>query len=149
MTERESRRPHAAAVAAAVLLTAIALVHLVLVPRYMDEHPVVAWLFIGDSLTAVVLAAGVLARRATALALGGVLAAVTAAGFILSRTTGMPGYRDDDWSESLAGIPLGVLSIVVEAALVVLALLMIAATARVRSLRRERGPRGGRDDIAA
>jgi hypothetical protein len=130
MNHRPATRLDPLTVLAALLLAVMAAAHTVLVPRYMDEHPVIAWLFVADAVAALVLAAAVLTRRPWAWTLTAVMAAATAVAYLLSRTGGLGGYRDDDWAERLRGVPLGWVSLAVEAALTAVALLAMVSRRR-------------------
>ena len=105
--------------AAGAGLAAVAFLHVAAAGAEWDDARGVFWLFI--ALTAVCLAVAVrlalgLDRWSWAAVLG--LALVPIAGYVLSRTTGLPGATDDvgDWAD-----PLGLASLAVEAGLVVLA----------------------------
>ena len=112
----------------AVGLLGIALIHVIDLPGKLEETP---YLGVGYGLlvVAALLLAEALRRRgdrvvwfATAL-----LAASTVLGYVLSRTTGLPGATDDigNWLE-----PLGVASLFVEGVVVLLAGTALAASAR-------------------
>lgn len=107
----QTRRRSAAAMAA---LTG--LIHLVLVPEYLEEKTYVGLLFIAAAVTCGAVAA-VLWRRDEPLAWG--VGAVTCAsmfvGFVLSRTVGLPGFHEAEWELS------GLVSLVADAAFVGLA----------------------------
>lgn len=92
---------------AGVLIAASGLVHLVLVPEYLAEAPLIGVLFaLAVPLTGAVTwrlwrtedAAGWLAG--TALAVG------MTAGFVLSRTVGLFGYTSNDWVEGIPSLAL-------------------------------------------
>lgn len=96
--------------AAALLLAAAGALHLVLVPEYLAEAPVIGILF----LLAVPLTVGpaLLIWRSSPRAAWLVGAAVSAgmvAGFVLSRTVGLLGYRSDDWVEGVPSLAVEVL----------------------------------------
>jgi hypothetical protein len=118
------RRGPAVTVLGIVLLLVIAAIHVLVVRGYLRHHPVVGWLFIADSAGALVAAAAVAANLRGAWSLSALVAALPAIGFVLSRTVGLPGLRDDDWMEFRAGIPVGLICLVAEVALVVLVLTM-------------------------
>ncbi len=128
-----STSPLASRLAGAVLALAVAVVHVVdqggfpgdKAPRYVG----VGYYLL--EAAAVVVALGLLfagARRATGawvLAIGVALGPLI--GFVLSRGPGMPSYTDDrgNWTE-----PIGVLSLVVEGLLLVLATVVITRSQR-------------------
>jgi hypothetical protein len=131
------------AVAAALLLMAMAVIHAVEVPHYLDEHPAVGGLFVADAAAAIVLAIAVLRGRRPAWALSALLAAATAVAFVLSRSTGLPGYRDDSWFEPLGGVPMGPLSLLVEGLVVLVAVIVLTAGRAVPEGTRAARPAGG------
>jgi hypothetical protein len=94
---------------AAALLAATGALHLILAPEYVGEKTYIGVLFILGGLTSL----GVAARlwnhhdRFTWI-LGALTTAGMAAGFILSRTTGLPGFHPSDWELS------GIVSVLLE-----------------------------------
>jgi hypothetical protein len=113
------------ALAAAGLL-GIALVHLLDVPGKLEETPYLGVAYLGLIVTAVALVEVLLRQDRRVVWAGvGLLAAATMIGFVLSRTTGLPGASDDigNWAE-----PLGVASLFVEGVVV-----LLAGTALARS----------------
>jgi len=66
-------------------------------------------------------------RRPAGWALGGLTAAGMAAGFVLSRLTGLPGFHPTDWELS------GIVSVLLEAGFIV----ALARSARLTGSRRE------------
>ena len=101
------------------LLAATGALHLVLAPEYLEEQTYIGALFIAGGLAAIALAVKLWARDdARAWALGALLAAGMGAGFVLSRTIGLPGFHEGEWELS------GVISVLLEAGFV-----GIAATA--------------------
>jgi hypothetical protein len=111
--------------AGAALLAATGALHLALVPEYLGEKAYVGVLFILGGLTAIATAVA-LWRRPDPLAwtVGALVCAGMGAGFVLSRTTGLPGFHPHDWEAS------GVLSLLIEGAF-----LTALAAARPRLLR--------------
>jgi hypothetical protein len=94
---------------AAALLAATGALHLVLAPEYLGEKAYIGVLFILGGLTALALAARLWTRDdRQAWALGALTAAGMAAGFVLSRSTGLPGFHESDWELS------GILSLLLE-----------------------------------
>ncbi|HEY3018890.1 MAG TPA: hypothetical protein VGJ32_01795 [Solirubrobacteraceae bacterium] len=126
---------------AIVGLAGVALIHLLDAPGKFTETPYLGWMYIG-LIAGCLLAAGALLgtsdRRAWAAAVA--LPASAIAGYVLTRTVGLPQATDDigNWGE-----PLGIASLFVEGALValsggVLALRAGAAPAEARPARRAR-----------
>jgi hypothetical protein len=123
-----------AALVGALLCAAVAYIHIVdqggvtgtKDPAYMQAG------YYAIEVTAVIAGLMLLTlRRSVAawfLAIG--VAAGPFVGYVLTRTTGLPGAMDDrgNWSE-----PLGVVSLVVEAALLVLAAALFLRTASMRT----------------
>jgi hypothetical protein len=119
------RRASVRTAAGILLLLATAVIHLLVVRGYLHRHPYVGWLFIADSAGAMLAAAGIAVDARGAWSLSALVGALPAIGFVLSRTIGLPMYSDDDWLEMRAGVPLGVLSLAVEVALVALCVAVV------------------------
>ena len=95
---------------AAALLAATGALHLVLAPEYLQEKAYVGALFILGGLASVAVAARLWTRDdRQAWALGALMAAGMAGGFILSRSIGLPGFHESEWELS------GILSVLLEA----------------------------------
>ena len=110
---------------AAGLLAATGVLHLVLVPEYLGEQAYIGVLFILGGLASLALAAALWTRDE--LATWGAAALVAAgmfAGFVLSRTTGLPGFHESEWELS------GVISLILEGGVVLLALRSLAGRGR-------------------
>ena len=137
MTTTESHlvRDAVARVIGAIGLLGIALIHLLDVIGKFSETPYLGWMYVGAIIAAVALAALLVVKgssRAVWAATGGFALAILA-GFVLSRTTGLPGATDDvgNWSEGL-----GLASMFVEAGVVALsgwALTVLPHRARARA----------------
>jgi hypothetical protein len=101
---------------AAVGLGGIALIHALDLPGKITETPYLGVGYIGLIVSALILAEMVLRKddKLIWIAIAGLALAVIA-GFVVNRTTGMPGAMDDigNWLE-----PLGLASLVVEAMVV-------------------------------
>ncbi|MFG2287358.1 hypothetical protein ACGFOU_15060 [Streptomyces sp. NPDC048595] len=91
-----------------------AVVHLLLVPEHLEEVAYVGILFLVGSVALLVAAVG-LARPhpLPAWLLGTAVSGGMVLGFALSRTVGLPDYREEGWDP-----PYGVLSMVAEVAFV-------------------------------
>jgi hypothetical protein len=115
--------------AVAGALAATGLLHLVLAPEYLSEETYVGVLFIAGGLTSIGLAlANWLREDARALAAGAVVAGGMALGFVLSRTTGLPGFHESEWEAS------GLVSLLLEGFVVAGAWQLLRATPFRRSL---------------
>jgi len=111
---RESREEHLLRPAAIVGLLGIALIHFLDLFSKFKETPYLGVSYLG--LIAACIAASVLLLRHDARhgwLLSAIASGATMLGFLLSRTTGLPGARGDigNWTE-----PLGLASLFVEAA---------------------------------
>ena len=103
MTSTNFRRGIAAALAATGVL------HLALAPEYLSEQAYIGGLFIAGGITSLVLAAIMWVRDdARAWLASGLVALGMGAGFILSRTVGLPGFFESEWEASglLSLLPL-------------------------------------------
>jgi hypothetical protein len=107
---------------AAGALGATGVLHLALAPEYLAEQAYVGVLFVLGGLTCAVLAARLWrADEAVTWILGALTAAGMFAGFVLSRTVGLPGFHEAEWEAS------GLLSLLLEAGVVALALEAVSA----------------------
>jgi hypothetical protein len=106
---------HVARAVGVVGLLGMALVHLLDVTGKFSETPYLGWMYVGLMVAAVALAVVLVfsGDRRAWLATGALSAAVLL-GFVLSRTSGLPGATDDigNWSE-----PLGLASLFIESGL--------------------------------
>lgn len=79
------------------LLAATGLLHLVLVPEHLEEAAYIAVLFVLGGLAAPVIATGPWQTgKRLAWTGGALIAAGMAAGFAVSRSIGLPGFRETD-----------------------------------------------------
>ncbi|MFN8151380.1 MAG: hypothetical protein U0R24_09685 [Solirubrobacterales bacterium] len=97
-------------------LAATGILHLVLAPEYLDEKTYVGALFIAGGVSCLLLAAVIIRRgEAPEWTAAALVAAGMGVGFVLSRTTGLPGYKEGEWEIS------GLISLLLEATVVVAA----------------------------
>lgn len=110
--------------AAALLLVTAGVIHLLLVPEYLAEAPVIGVLFVLAVPATVLPAVGIVRGGGrTAWLLGSLVSAGMIVGFVLSRTVGLLGY----WSEDVAeGIP----ALAVEGVFLLLAATQVSRLAR-------------------
>ena len=107
-------------------LGGIALVHLLDVEDRLTEVPYIGWLFVGLIVASLAIAALLIrsdSRRAWAAA--GLVAGATIAGYVITRTVGMPGDGAEDvgnWTE-----PLGLASLLLEGIVVALAVTRLSS----------------------
>jgi hypothetical protein len=110
-------------------LLGIGLIHLLDSIGKFSETRYIFWMYIALIVGAIAVA-GLLLHRGGRLAWGaaGILALSAIAGYVLSRTTGLPSAKDDigNWTE-----PLGLASLFVEGCLVALSLYEVARPRRV------------------
>ena len=100
---------------AALLVVAIGLIHLFLAPEYLREHTYIGVLFILTGVGCAVDAPWLWFRGGRpAWLLGAAIAAATFAAFVLSRTVGLPGFKESSWEIS------GIVSLAVEGLLLAL-----------------------------
>ena len=112
-----------------ILLTGV--IHLIDAPSSFDDATYKGILFVANGIAAAVAALGIYrGARNWGWGLGLLIAGGSLVGYIISRTVGLPGLGPDDWLE-----PLGIASLIVEAAYVWFALQALAgADARPRTV---------------
>jgi hypothetical protein len=124
-------RDFAMRAAGAVGLAGIALIHLLDSIGKYHETRYVFWLYVALMVGSVATAAFVLTRHSRlAWVAAGALAAGAIAGYVLSRTTGLPNAKDDigNWTE-----PLGLASLFVEGCVVALSVYALGVSGSVRT----------------
>jgi hypothetical protein len=85
----------------AAALAGTGALHLALAPEYLSEQTYVGTLFIAGGISALALAVITWFRNdARALLGGAAIAGGMALGFVLSRTTGLPGFHEAEWEGS-------------------------------------------------
>jgi hypothetical protein len=111
------------------LLAGVGLVHLVTAPGYFEYARYLGLLFLANAAGAAVAALGLLGvvglgairvPRAWGWGLGLLVAGGAFAAYVASNTVGLPGLTEQNWLD-----PLGLLSLALEGAFVVLALLVL------------------------
>jgi uncharacterized membrane protein YciS (DUF1049 family) len=122
---------------AAAAIAGTGLIHLVLAPDQYSEKAYVGVLFVVGAIACGYVAAKLWTGRATTVdwLLGAAASIGMFAGFILSRTVGLPGFHESEWELS------GIVSMLLEAGFVGAA---VAALSRSpKSVRAERTARTG------
>jgi hypothetical protein len=97
------------------LLILIAVVHLYMAPVEYEESALLGYLFVANFLAALVAVVGIRRQAAWGWVLGFWVAGGAIVGYIVTRTVGMPGMEPEEWL-----YPVGVLSIALEIAFLVL-----------------------------
>lgn len=92
-------------------------IHLLEAPEYLEEATYLGLLFFVNFGGAVAAAIGIYLNRGWGWGLGAAVAGGAFAGYVISRTIGLPGLPVEEWLE-----PLGILSLLVEALFVGLCL---------------------------
>jgi hypothetical protein len=91
-------------------------IHLIDAPSSFSDATYKGVLFVGNGIAAMVAATGIYrGARTWGWGLGTLVAAGALVGYVISRTVGLPGLAPDVWLE-----PLGILSLIVEAAFLTL-----------------------------
>lgn len=106
--------------AGAALLVVAALIHLYEAPEYWGEVRYIGALFVVGAVGALASVLGILRRERWGWQLGLVVAGAMAVAYVLSRSVGIPQFREASLDKFLE--PFGVGSLVVEALFVLLAL---------------------------
>jgi len=95
--------------AGAGLIAATGALHLILAPEYLGEQAYIGVLFILGGITALLIAARLWRHDDAAVwTVGALVSAGMAAGFIASRTVGLPGFHEAEWELS------GIVSVLLE-----------------------------------
>ena len=107
----------AAAGLGALLILAVGALHVVSVSEAFASQTYVGVLFALNGLGAIAACVGLVLRPASRAvwAFGAVIAGGAFVGFVLSRTTGLPSFKEDAWA------PLGLVSLVLEAGFLLVA----------------------------
>lgn len=94
------------------LMALTGLIHVVEAPEYLEEKRYIGILFIVAGIGAVISMYGIWKAQSWGWQLGVVVAGGSAAAYLASRTVGLPGFRENSWSQFLE--PSGMISLVVE-----------------------------------
>src|SRR3954454_1099192 len=106
----------------AAALAVVGVIHLILSPEYLSEQTYIGVLFIAGGLFLCALAVALWrVDNVPSWLLGALTMAGMGIGFVLSRTTGLPGLKESEWELS------GIVSLVLEAGFVAAA---VAALSR-------------------
>jgi hypothetical protein len=106
---------------AAAALAVVGVIHLILSPEYLSEQAYIGVLFIAGGLFLCGLAVALWrADNVPSWLLGALTMAGMGIGYVLSRTTGLPGFKESEWELS------GIVCLVLEAAFVAVAIPALA-----------------------
>lgn len=103
-----------------MLIIATGAIHLVETPHHFEEAKYVGVLFVLNGIGAAVSAVGIYLQRGWGWWLGAIIAAFSIVFYIISRTVGLPGTEVEHWGA------LGIASLIIEGAFVVIALTAIS-----------------------
>ena len=103
---------------AIVLIVETGLIHLLSTEHAFEHVTYLGYLFLLDFLAALLAGYGIYSREAWGWALGFAVAMASIAGYILSRTVGLPGMEVEEWL-----LPSGLLALAVEGLFVLLVVL--------------------------
>jgi len=93
------------------LIIVVGIIHLIGAPEDLEEAPYQGLLFLANFFGAILAAIGIYRGRSWGWGLGAMVSVGAFAGYVISRTIGLPGLPvEEEWLE-----PLGLLSILVEA----------------------------------
>ena len=115
------------------LIAGSGLIHLVETPEYLGEVRYIGVLFALSVVGAIVAAVGIFRGERWGWGLGALVAGASIAGYLLSRTVGLPGFRENSWEEFAE--PLGLLSLVVEGLFLVVAANVLTGRSPVEATR--------------
>jgi hypothetical protein len=112
---------------AAGALGLVGLIHLILAPEYLDEQAYVGALFIVGGLALCGMAVRLFRTDdVPSWLLGALTMAGMGIGFVLSRTTGLPGFHEAEWE------PSGVVCLLLEGGFVLAAVRALGSSGDVR-----------------
>jgi len=112
-------KPTASQAAGIALILVTGAIHFIDAPGSFGDATYKGLLFVANGIAAIIAAIGIYrGERLWGWGLGLLVAGGALIGYVISRTVGLPGLAPDVWLE-----PLGILSLLVEAAYVVLFLL--------------------------
>jgi len=112
-------KPTASQAAGIALILVTGAIHFIDAPGSFGDATYKGLLFVANGIAAIIAAVGIYRdERLWGWGLGLLVAGGALIGYVISRTVGLPGLAPDVWLE-----PLGILSLLVEAAYVVLFLL--------------------------
>lgn len=106
--------------AGALLLLAIAAIHVLVYVGFSLTPGYPGFLFLLNAAASVLLAIAVLAGIGPAWPAGALLAALTIVFFLIVHTVGLPAFQLGDWLNTVGFLPLGPLSLLVEALVIAL-----------------------------
>jgi len=120
---------------AIILMAVVGLIHLLEAPEYFREATYLGVLFLANALGAVVAIWGIIQESVWGWLLGVFVAAGALIAYFISRAVGLPGFANAPWFESM-----DILSLIVEAAFVAIAVKVLSEWPFARIHRTGRPP---------
>lgn len=117
------------------LMAIVGLIHLLEAPEYFQQATYLGVLFLANALGAAVASWGIIGQMAWGWLLGVLIAAGAVIAYTISRAVGLPGFANAPWFESI-----DVLSLIVEAAFVAIAVKVLSKRPFARFRRTSRLP---------
>ncbi len=110
------------------LIAASGVIHLVETPEYLEEMRYIGMLFVLSVVGALLAAVGIARQQRWGWSVGLVVAGGSVLAYLLSRTIGLPGFRENTWEEFAE--PIGLLSLLVEGGFVAIAVTVLSGRHR-------------------
>jgi len=117
------------------VIVIVGLIHLIDAPGDLQEAPYQGLLFLANFFGALTAAIGIYRGHSWGWSLGAVVAGGAFAGYVISRTIGLPGMSVEEWLE-----PLGLLSLLVESLFIGLCLTIFVRPAKAARIDWSRSP---------
>lgn len=96
------------------------MLHVIAYPDHADKSLYIGILFLLYATAAILLSAAILFESSHSWTLASVLAGAGVILYVLARTTGLPGYMEDDWLDPVGNFSLGLVTVLLEAVFLVL-----------------------------
>ena len=109
------RRSRGQGLIASGLLLSNGVIHVVAFPDHFQVAAYIGVLFLLLALATVPLAIGIGADSQIAWDIAAAMSGIAIIAYVLARTLGLPFYHESSWLDMMGPVPLGLLSVIVEA----------------------------------